>query len=292
MARMAVLPPLRVVRCEDITPRMRRVTVGGDALRTLEPLIPAQHVRLLFPPDGADEVVLPHREDGVLVPTAGAPRPVARSMTVRGVDRDRGEVDIDVALHGDTAGTRWASTAEPGSPVGVIGPGGGYAPPAADVHLLAGDETALPAMATIAEALPASASVQILAEVTDGADEQSVAGRPVQWIHRARGESLEQAVRAWAWPSTGTVAAWIAGEGHAVRGLRAYLRGERGLDRHSCHAIRYWTRGRTQEDSDATFGAARAEAARRGIELRTTQDVHEMSYELMTGPLPVLHPRS
>lgn len=288
---MAVLPPLRVIRSEAITPRMRRVTVGGEALRALEPLAPAQHVRLLLPPDGTDDVVLPRREDGVLVPAPDGPRPVARSMTVRHVDRRRGELDIDVALHGDTAGTRWASTAVPGSTVGVVGPGGGYVPPAADVHLLAGDETALPAMATIAEALPASASVQILAEVTDADDEQPVGGRPVQWVHRARGESLEQAVRAWAWPAGGTVAAWIAGEGHSVRGLRAYLRGERGLDQHSCHAIRYWTRGRTQEDSDATFGAARAEAARRGIELRTTQDVHEMSYELMTGPLPVHPPR-
>lgn len=291
MARMAVLPPLRVVRNEAITPRMRRVTVGDDALRGLEPLIPAQHVRLLFPGEGADEVALPRRVDGVLVPPAAGARPTARSMTVRRVDRRRGEVDIDVALHGDTAVSRWARTAQPGSPVGVVGPGGGYTPPDADVHLLAGDETALPAMATIVESLPASARVQIVAEVTDASDEQSIGSRPVQWVHRARGESLEQAVRAWAWPAGGTVAAWIAGEGHAVRGLRAYLRGERGLDRRSCHAIRYWTRGRTQEESDARFGVAREEAARRGIELRTTQDVHEMSYELMTGPLPVLSPR-
>ncbi len=71
---MAVLPPLRVIRSEQITPRMRRVTVGGDALRALEPLIPAQHVRLLFPPDGVGDVALPHREDGVLVARAARDR--------------------------------------------------------------------------------------------------------------------------------------------------------------------------------------------------------------------------
>jgi len=82
---------------------------------------------------------------------------------------------------------------------------------------------------------------------------------------------------------TAGVAAWVAGEGHAVKAIREHLRLDRGLARSHCHAIRYWTRGRSHEDSDATFGAARAEAARRGIDLVTTQDVHEMSYELMTG---------
>ena len=75
-----------------------------------------------------------------------------------------------------------------------------------------------------------------------------------------------------------------------MKAIREHLRLGRGLERSHCHAIRYWTQGRSHEDSEQTFGAARAEAARRGIELVTTQDVHEMSYELMTGGfrLPVV----
>jgi len=299
VARMAVLPPLAVVRSELVTARMRRVVLGGTeagggagggaaALRALEPVTPAAHVRLLFAEPGAD-VVLPVSGPSGLVWPADRPRPYARSMTVRHLDRVRGEMTIDIALHGDSAAGRWASAARPSDPVGVVGPGGGWsAPPDADAVLLAGDETALPAIAGLLAALPRHAPVHAVVEVLDGADEQDLA-RPVQWVHRSRGGSLADAVRSWRPPTDRTVAVWVAGEGHAVKELREHLRLERGLPRSHCHAIRYWTQGRSHEDSDASFGAARAEAARRGITLVTTQDVHEMSYELMTGgfPLPV-----
>lgn len=283
MARMSVLPRLAVARSEPLTARMQRVTLTGEALRTLPPVAPAQHVRLLFGEPGHD-VVLPVTGPGGLRWPEGCPRPYGRSMTVRRHDARRGELVIDVALHGNTPATRWASGAAPGDPVGVVGPGGGWTPPAtAHTHLLAGDDTALPAIATLLADLRAHAVV----EIQDAADEQDLPR--VTWVHRARGETLEDAVRAETTPSA-RLAVWIAGEGHTVRRLREHLRLARGLDRAHCHAIRYWTRGRTHEDSDATFGAARAEADRRGIPLRTTQDVHEMSYELMTGGFAIPTP--
>ena len=122
--------------------------------------------------------------------------------------------------------------------------------------------------------------VRTVVEVAEPDDELALA-RPVTWVHRGLAGTLEDAVRGCA--VTAGVAAWVAGEGHAVKAIREHLRLDRGLARSHCHAIRYWTRGRSHEDSDATFGAARAEAARQGIDLVTTQDVHEMSYELMTG---------
>ena len=287
MARMAVLPPLEVVATERVTPRMQRVVLGdpaGAALCTFEPVPPAAHVRLLFAEPGAP-VVLPTPGPHGLTWPPGATRPYARSMTVRALDRVRGTMTVDIALHGDSAAGRWATAARPGDPAGVVGPGGGWTPPAdADEILLAGDETALPAIAALLEVLPKHAPVRAVVEVHDGADEQDLA-RPVQWVHRARGAALADAVRAV--PVAASTAAWVAGEGHAVKAIREHLRLHRGLARSHCHAIRYWTRGRSHEDSDATFGAARAEAARRGITLVTTQDVHEMSYELMTGDVPL-----
>lgn len=280
MARMAVLPLLEVVATERITPRMQRVTLGGPALRALEPAPPAAHVRLLFAEPGAP-VALPSPGPSGLTWPADCSRPYARSMTVRALDRVRGTMTIDIALHGDSAAGRWATAAHPGDPAGVVGPGGGWAPPAdARAVLLAGDETSLPAIAALHEALPADLPVETVVEVAEPDDELPLA-RPVTWVHRALGGSLADAVRARA--VTAGVAAWVAGEGHAVKAIREHLRLDRGLARSHCHAIRYWTRGRSHEDSDATFGAARAEAARRGIDLVTTQDVHEMSYELMTG---------
>lgn len=284
MARMAVLPDLSVAASDQVTARMRRVTVRGEALRALETVAPAAHVRLLFGDPGA-EVTLPVPGPSGLTWPADRPRPYARSMTVRRLDRARGEMAVDVALHGDSAAGRWACAARPGDPVGVVGPGGGWTPPAdATSILLAGDESALPAVAALLEAIPDEVGVDAVVEVLDAADEQELA-RPVRWCHRARGETLLDAVVAR--PTPPGVAAWVAGEGHVVKALREHLRLGRGLARSHCHAIRYWTRGRSHEDSDATFGAARAEAARRGIPLVTTQDVHEMSYELMTGGFPL-----
>jgi NADPH-dependent ferric siderophore reductase len=287
VARMAVLPPLEVVATERVTPRMQRVVLGGSgraALCALEPPPPAAHVRLLFAEPGAP-VVLPTPGPHGLTWPAGTARPYARSMTVRALDRVGGTMTIDVALHGDSAAGRWATAAQPGDPAGVVGPGGGWTPPAdARAILLAGDETALPAIAALLEALPCHAPVHAVVETHDGADEQDLA-RPVQWIHRAAGGTLLAALRER--PVAASTAVWVAGEGHAVKAVREHLRLQRGLARSHCHAIRYWTRGRSHEDCDATFGAARAEAARRGITLATTQDVHEMSYELMTGGFPI-----
>ncbi|MEJ2889393.1 siderophore-interacting protein [Actinomycetospora aeridis] len=277
---MAVLPDLRVAGSSQLTPRMRRVTVRGEALRTVGPVPPAAHVRLLFGDPGA-EVTLPVAGPSGLTWPSDLNRPYARSMTVRALDAGRGEMTIDVALHGDSAAGRWACAARAGDPVGVVGPGGGWTPPAdARAVLLAGDETALPAIAALHEALPAELPIDTVVELADPADQQELA-RPVTWVHRDRGGSLEEALRRHAVVSG--VAVWVAAEGHAVKAIREHLRLDRGLARSHCHAIRYWTRGRSHEDSDATFGAARAEAARRGIDLVTTQDVHEMSYELMTG---------
>ena len=47
-----------------------------------------------------------------------------------------------------------------------MGPSGAYTPdPAADWHLLAGDETALPAISSALEALPANAIGKVFIEV-------------------------------------------------------------------------------------------------------------------------------
>src|SRR5687767_2631095 len=122
---MAVLPPLEVVATERVTPRMQRVVLGSPALCALEAPLPAAHVRLLFAEPGAP-VVLPTPGAHGLTWPAGAARPYARSMTVRALDRLRGTMTLDIALHGDSAAGRWATAAHPGDPAGVVGPGGGW----------------------------------------------------------------------------------------------------------------------------------------------------------------------
>src|SRR3984885_6357820 len=91
-----------------------------------------------------------------------------------------------------TAGTVWGGAggagAQPGQVIYLMGPGGAYTPdPAADWHLLAGDESALPAIATALEALPANAIGRAFIEVAGPEDEiplaapESVEGN---WVYR------------------------------------------------------------------------------------------------------------
>ncbi|MCE3544330.1 siderophore-interacting protein, partial [Escherichia coli] len=79
---------------------------------------------------------------------------IARVYTIRTIDIERGEVDIDMVVHpgNDTPGSTWALNAKPGGIVGMTGPGGGSVEDAGR-YLLVGDETALPAIGRILETL-------------------------------------------------------------------------------------------------------------------------------------------
>nr|WP_275585953.1 siderophore-interacting protein [Geodermatophilus sabuli] len=118
--------------------------------------------------------------------------------------------------------------------------------------MLAGDETALPAISRIlAEAAPSTAGVALV-EVAGAAERQPVpapAGVEVRWLHRdgtppGEGTLLADAVAALDRPPGDDVFAWVAAESGAVRAIRADLRGRWGLGRAQHHAIGYWRRGR------------------------------------------------
>jgi len=243
---------MRVVRTAQVTPRMRRVTLAGDDLRRFA--TGGLHVRLLFPK---------HRDAPPVWPTQGADgrpswpdaseRPDVRIYTIRAIDVARGEIDIDFVLHDgeDMPGARFAAEARPGDVVGMTGPGGGTAGQA-DWYLLAGDETALPAIARILEELPGAATAVVRIEVAGAAERQdlrSAAALDLQWLHRdaSRAETtdmLTQAVRDVPMPDDGrSIFVWAGCEHAAFRAIRKYLREECGLSRCEHLAVAYWRRG-------------------------------------------------
>jgi NADPH-dependent ferric siderophore reductase len=179
--------------------------------------------------------------------------PTLRTYTLREVDRDTGEIVIDFVYHGDVglAGP-WAASAEPGTELLVLGPGGAYAPdPDAGWHLLVGDESALPAIAAALAEIPAGTPVHAFVEVADAAEEQklSTAGElHLRWLHReSAGEgALVEAVRALEFPE-GRVHAFVHGEAGAVKELRRHLVDERGLSTDQLSISGYWRRGLDDE---------------------------------------------
>jgi NADPH-dependent ferric siderophore reductase len=207
---------------------------------------------------------------------------VIRSYTVRRFDAAAGELDVDFVLHGAHGpAAAWAAAAEPGDWVGVSDPGGRYRPdPTAQAHLVIGDESALPAIATVLEALGAAGAdsagvvsagvdsagadsagvvsagvvsagvpVEVFIEVADVAEEQQLptgAGARVHWLHRGGrppGQPLIEAVTAAELPpgvDPGRCQAWLSAEAGAVRDIRAHLLDERGLTRRMVYATGYW----------------------------------------------------
>ncbi|MGY1732197.1 siderophore-interacting protein [Geodermatophilus sp. SYSU D01045] len=240
---------LTVTSVTDVTPSVRRVVLSGtpDAVAAAGPT-----VNLLVPRVGDREPRWPAvARDGRIVWPTGAHGVSLRSYTARRQDPGRGEVDVDFVLHGDGPAAAWAGAAAPGALLGVAGSGPLGDRPAGTL-LLAGDETALPAISRILAAAGPDTVGTALLEVAGSEEEQPLAapaGVEVRWLHRGGtppGEStlLADAVAATERPAGDDVFAWVAAESAAVRAVRADLRGRWGLTRAQHHAIGYWRRGR------------------------------------------------
>ncbi|MFJ2647417.1 siderophore-interacting protein [Streptomyces sp. NPDC087420] len=302
--------PVRTVEVTGVvrlSPHMVRVTFGGPDLADFAPAGPDQQVKLYFPRAGQRVPRLPAsgaagpeqdvmRWYGAFQAIPEAERPWARSYTIRSHDPSRGTICVDFVLHGDggdgdgTEGgsgggpgeagpaTRWARSAAPGDVLGMFGPSAYFATPlplgTADWMLLAGDESALPAIGTIVEALPAGARAVVFVEVVDAAEEQrfETAGDvTAHWPHRGRAPSgprgpLVRAVRDAVFPE-GSVHGWLGGEAGAVRALRRHLVEERGFDRRAVDFTGYWRRSLSQDDAptEADLAEARERPADAGV---------------------------
>ena len=266
-----------VIRSEQLTPHMIRLVIGGSGFDGFTPNdYTDAYVKLVIVRDDADVDALPRPL--TLDSFNGLPeaqRPTVRTYTVRNVDAERRELTIDFVVHGEHgAAGPWAESVQPGQPVYLMGPSGAYAPdPAADWHLLAGDEAALPALSAALEALPPNAIGRAFIEVSGPDDEIPLTapdGVEVRWIYRGgradlvpedqAGDNapLIAAVTESAW-LPGQVQVFIHGEAQAVmHNLRPYIRKERGVEAKWTSISGYWRRGRTEE----TFRQWKAELAK------------------------------
>jgi NADPH-dependent ferric siderophore reductase len=222
---------LRVAGVADVTPRMRRVQLTADNLDEFTPK-PGQEIVLQIPQNG-DE-------------------PARRHYTIRRYDPRTRLIDVDFVLHEhQTPGVRFALDAKPGDAIDIRGPRGRIAlSPGAAWHLLSGDETALPAILALAEALPKGAKAQVFLEIGEDGDKQALntAGDVmVTWLSRrgappAPNRLLIDAVAGWT-PPPGRGHAIIIGETSVVREQRHGLLA-RGMTRDQIYSEGYWRPGR------------------------------------------------
>jgi NADPH-dependent ferric siderophore reductase len=215
----------------SITPSMRRIRCTAPGL--------------------ADLAYLPGQDLMFAVPAADGTS-FRRRYTIRSIDRPTSSIDVDIVLHGDGPGSAWAASARPGARIEAIGPRGKVTvDQAADWHLFAGDDSALPASLAMAESLPSADAAVVVLEVDGPADQQLAStadGRaiPVHWVHRAGADpdsstNLVAALRGLAIPP-GPGHAYLAGELGMVADMRATLL-ERGLAPEQISAKPYWRAG-------------------------------------------------
>jgi NADPH-dependent ferric siderophore reductase len=237
-----------VVSAQNITPHMRRVKV---ACADITPFIGGEmHVRLLVPPKGKPPAWPTLGPDGRIAWPQGDDEILVRVYTIRAVDVERRELWIDFLLHQaegvETPGADFALETQPGDKVALLGPGGGHVPQAEHI-LLAGDETALPAIARIAAEVPAGTRIQAIIEVQDKAEQQTLLSAgllDVRWLHRtdypagATGVLKEAVIDAIASLKDGTYV-WVGCEKEDVRAIRRVLK-SRGHDRKQMYVAWYW----------------------------------------------------
>ncbi|MBZ6251220.1 siderophore-interacting protein [Streptomyces olivaceus] len=247
----------QVVRTERLTPHMQRVVLGGEGLAAFTADTCTDHyVKLLFPAGGATYPE-PFDMERIREEFPREQWPVTRTYTVRHWDAEHREMTLDFVIHGDEglAGP-WAQRVRPGETVLFMGPGGAYAPDTtADWHLLAGDESALPAIARSLEALPDGARAFVFVEVDGPEEEQKIdSDVEVVWLHRGDrpvGRALVEAVRALDFPE-GRLHAFVHGEAACVKELRRYLRVEREIPREDLSISGYWRLGHNEDGWQAS----------------------------------------
>ncbi len=241
-------PPFRhleVRRAERLTPRMASVTFAGPDLEGLVVDEPAASVRLLLPSPGVDALVVPEWQGNeFLLP--GGERPIIRTFTPPLRQADATELVLMIVLHEGGAASEWARAAQPGDAAALSGPGRGHKISGAGGYLLAGDETALPAIAQLLERLPAAAAVDVHVEIATPDAELPLpghAGPGVTWhvlpAGAPAGSTLVAAVEEASLDPAGQV--WAAGEAAGMQRIRKLL-ARRGFPRRQATVRGYWKR--------------------------------------------------
>lgn len=223
--------PLEVRASVRLSPTFVRITLAGPALTEFHPGGPLgprdQRIKLVLPERGSeppDPDVLGELSPGWYLRWRALPPHVRghlRTYTIRAarLGATDPQLDLDLVLRGGPGaagpGCSWAARARPGDRITVLGPnratgqaaGIEWLPPAPAPGvgvrlLLAGDETAVPAVSAVLESLPPGYRGHALLEVpgaADFADLRTPSEVEVTWLARGDrpyGERLRQAVRA------------------------------------------------------------------------------------------------
>ncbi|HPU13078.1 MAG TPA: siderophore-interacting protein [Aeromicrobium sp.] len=250
-----ILRELTVAEVADVSATTRRVTLVGEQLGEFAVAggmaAPFQsegfddHVKLLVPLAGAERPPLPVQGPDRLEWGGAGGRPVAKDYTPRSFRPASADapaaLELDFVLHDGGFAAGWARGVKPGELAWIVGPTRSLLLPTdVDELIVAGDETALPAIARLLEQWPAGVTGNVVIEVPGPGSKQDLAtpaGVNVVWVHGSAAWIAEvEALK----PSAQTRFCWLAGESGAVRRLRKFASTELAIARDCLDATGYW----------------------------------------------------
>ena len=283
-----------VGRVQWLSPSFTRVTFTGDELTDFGTAGLDQRIKLVLPLPASGLRHFPRCDDwyGQWRSLPDDQRNPLRTYTVSQPRPDLFEVDVDFVTHDDLSddhagpAARWLRSATPGDQVALVGPDAHGENPRAGIEwnpagsatvLLAGDETAAPAICAILAALPRDTQGAAVIEVpfeNDSLPTNAPAGVSVTWLARSpgpaftpaagrprHGDLMDSAVREWITrpvaadaasarhavaTGSGGLYAWLAGEAGVVTRLRRFLVSETGIDRRQVTFMGYWRAGSSE----------------------------------------------
>jgi len=245
--------PMSVAAVDRPAECVRRFTFRADEFATMPRLGVDESFGLMMPLAGK-QFVMPDagrlNARSAIQAMPEETRPEMRWYSIRALDAERGELTADVVLHGDSGpGSAWAARAESGEIVGFRSGAAEYvAPLAGENQLLIADETAVPALAAIADSLADTSGVEAIIEIPDQRYLAEL-DLPIPLTVLRRGNqppgrmALDRLVES---PPADVRSAWVCGESGMVTGLRRHLVTAAGLDRRSVHFSGYWKVGRAR----------------------------------------------
>jgi Siderophore-interacting protein len=246
---------MEVLRREQVSPHIVRVTFGGECLKRFEYKGYDQWFRLALPirnESGLDRMPQKFGIGGYLryLTLPKGSRPVIRNYTIRHYRTDPLEMDVDFVVHG-TEGIAgpWARNVAPGATVAFIDQGCGWKPVPAQHHVMVADESGMPAVLGILRDMPRDAVGHAVIELIDVEDAQEVAAPPgvaLTWVVRSAGQApgVKALEALKSLDLSADTYAFAVGESALATGARRYLVNERGVPKKNVTFSGYWKLGK------------------------------------------------
>ena len=236
-----------VANTQRLTKNMHRISFKGESLADFPVDSDGGYFKLLFHPSTGGAI-----KNAVELAELGDQKPTLRTYSVRTFNSESQTLEVDFVIHGEHGdsgpASTWAAHCEVNDTILIRGPA-----PAkminhdADWLMLAGDMTALPALAANLAQLPETSKGVAVIQINSEADRQDLnvpKAMEVVWVDQT--ESLVEAVKSQNWPE-GVVSVWAACEFSSMRLLRDYFKQERNVGKENIYISSYWKQGITEE---------------------------------------------